>query len=108
MYMDDYHDNYVRPRTKEELEELVAPLFLYNEKDARWIKMYDNIQKCIEIFGYLNVSLYHNDYMKYGDHIEPFLHGFWVNLQEAEYNEGCIDFEGHSITIENGFMFIQH
>jgi hypothetical protein len=108
MWMDDYHDNYVRPETMEEFEELVGPLFLYNKHDKRWLKMYENILKCIEIFGLMNVSIYHNDYMKYGDHLEPFLHGFWVNLQEGEYNEGYIDLEGHSITIEDGFMFIKH
>jgi len=108
VWIDDYHDNFVRADTMEELDELVAPLFLYKKKDERWLKMYNNIKKCIEMFGINNVSFYHNDYMKYGDHLEEFLNGFWVNLREAEYNDGYIDFENHSMVIENGFLFITH
>jgi len=108
MRIDDYHDNYVRAETIEELEELIAPLFLYNKEDKRWLKMHENILKCIEMFGILNISLYYNNYMKYGDHLEEFLTGFWINLRESDYNDGCIDFENHQIEIENGFMFIGH
>jgi hypothetical protein len=108
MWTDDYHNNFVRPDNKEELEELVGPLFLYKENDKTWEKMYSDILQCIEIFGYGNVSLYHNDYMKYGDHLEPFLYGFWVNLQDGKYNEGSIEFENATILIENGFMFVHN
>ena len=108
MWTDDYHDDYVRPENMEELDELVAPLFQLLIKKERWLKMYENIKKCIEIFGFMNVSIYYHDDMKHGDRLEMFLHGFWVNLREAEFNDGTIDFEGHEILIEDGFMFIRH
>jgi len=69
--------------------------------------MYSNLLKSIELFGIRNISLYSNDYMKYGDGIEEFMNGFWVNLREAEYNEGYISFENTMIEIENGYMFIR-
>jgi len=108
MWTDDYHDHFVRPANKKELDEIIAPLNLYKKNDKRWKEMYSDIKKCIKMFGYMNVSLYYDDYMKYGDHIEEFLCGFWVNLREAEYNEDSIEFKNASITIENGFMFIRH
>ena len=108
IWTDDYHDNYVKPDNKEDLEELVAPLFLYKKDDKNWQKMYNDILKCCEIFGYSNVSLYHNDYMKYGDHLEPFLSGFWINLRDGKYNDGTIEFENATILIEDGFMWVQH
>jgi len=46
--------------------------------------MHSIIKKCVKIFGYMNVSFFHDDYMKYGDHIDEFLVGFWVNLKEAD------------------------
>jgi hypothetical protein len=108
MWTDDYHNNYVRCENLEELEEHCAPLFLYNKEDKRWIKMWSDIQEFCEYFGYLNISLYNNDYMKYGDGIEEFLSGFWVNLKDAEYpdDDSCIMFERAYFRFENGFMFV--
>jgi hypothetical protein len=107
IWMDDYHDHYVVPSNQEELEEIIEPLLLLKKGEKRWEDMYATIQKCIEIFGY-HISLYFDEYMKYGDHIEDFLYGFWVNLREAEYNEeGSIEFENTTVFIENGFMLIR-
>jgi len=109
MWTDDYHDHFVRPENEEEFEEIIAPLNLYKKKDKKWGVMYSDIKKCIEMFGYMNVSLYYDDYMKYGDRIEEFLYsGFWVNIREAEYNDGNIEFENATILFENGFMNIRH
>jgi len=109
MWTDDYHDHFVRPENEEELKEIIAPLNLYKKDNKNWIIMYSDIKKCIEMFGYMNVSLYFNEYMKYGDHLEEFLYGgFWVNLREAEYNDGSIEFENATILFENGFMLIRH
>jgi len=110
MRTDDYHDNFLRPENEEDLQELIGYVtFYYGKKDEKWQTMYSDIKKCIEMFGYVNVSLYFNEYMKYGDHIEEFLAGFWVNLREADYTEeGCLEFENTNITIENGFMYIQN
>lgn len=107
LWMDDYHDNYIKPSNQEELDELIAPLILFNKGTKRWEAMYATILKCVEIFGYENISLYHTDYMRYGDHLETFLDGFWVNLREAEYNEGYMELEDCTITFEDGFMFIR-
>jgi hypothetical protein len=74
MWADDYHDDFVRPDNKKELEELIAPLNFFMKNDKVWKKMGANINKCVKMFGYTNVSLYHNDYMKYGDHLEHFLY----------------------------------
>jgi hypothetical protein len=61
------------------------------------------------MFGCINVSLYHDDYMKYGDRIEEFLYsGFRVNLREAEFNDGSIEFENATMLFENRFMNIRH
>jgi len=107
MWTDDYHNHYVRPETMEELEELIAPLILYKKGVDRWENMYRNILNCVEVFGFMNISLYQNDYLKYGDGIEEFLHGFWLNLREADYNEGSVELENTTVTIEDGFMFVR-
>jgi hypothetical protein len=108
MWADDYHDHFVRPENKKEFDELVAPLQLYNKDDKRWKKMYSIIKKCVKMFGYMNVSLYYDDYMKYGDHIHEFLCGFWVNLREANFSEEeHLILENTTIEFENGFMFIR-
>jgi len=109
MWIDDDHDHFVRPKNEKEFEEIIAPLILYKKNNKKWEVMYSDIKKCIEMFGYMNVSLYFDEYMKYGDHIEEFLYsGFWVNLRDAEYNEGSIYFENATILFENGFMNIRH
>jgi len=108
IWTDDYHDHYIYCETIEELEEFCSPLFLYNKEDEHWKKMWSLLQECTEMFGCKNISVYSNDYMKYGDGIEEFLMGFWVNLKEADYNdEGSLDLDGHSVFIENGFMYIR-
>ena len=108
MYTDDYHDNYFRPENQEELDEMLAPLILFNKGQERWEHMHADILKCVELFGYRNNSLLQTQTMKYGDNIEWSLSGFWVNLKEAEYNDGRIEFENADITIENGFMFFSN
>ena len=108
MWVDDYHDNYFRPENQEELDEMLEPLMLLKKGNDRWERMHSSLLKCVEMFGYLNVSIMHTDTMKYGDRLDEFLAGFWVNLKEAEYNDGNIEFENADITIENGFMFIRH
>ena len=108
MWCDDYHDNYVKPDNKKELEELIAPLILFRKEDKTWKKMHKVIKQCAKIFGYKNISLYHTDYQKYGDHLDTFLAGFWVNLRDAEYNEGSIEFDENTILIEDGFMWVGH
>jgi len=109
MWTDDDHDHFLRPENDEDLDKIIAPLNLYKKNDKHWKTMYSDIKKCIEMFGYMNVSLYFDEYMKYGDHIEEFLYGgFWVNLREAEYNDGSIEFENATILFENGFMLIRH
>jgi len=107
MWIDDYHDHYVRCENLEELEEFCEPLFIHKKNDKRWKRMRSNVLKCAEIFGYLNISLFSNDDMKYGNGIEEFLSGFWVNLKDADFNEGYLEIEETTITIENGFMFIR-
>jgi hypothetical protein len=109
MYTDDYHDNFLRPENEKDLEEIIGYVNIFYGKNEKWQVMYSDIKKCIEMFGYMNVSLYFNEYMKYGDHIEEFLSGFWVNLREADYkDEGFIEFENAYIMIENGFMYVQN
>ena len=108
MRTDDYHDHYFCPENQEELDEMIAPLILFNKGQERWERMYKDILKCVEMFGYRNISLLQTQTMKYGDNIEWFLSGFWINLKNAEYNDGYIEFENADITIENGFMFIRN
>jgi len=110
MKIDDYHDHFLCPENKKELEELTGWVTFYNgKKDKKWLAMYRDIKKCIEMFGYGNISLYHNEYMKYGDGIEEIQNGFWVNLRDANYNdEGYLEFDNASIMIENGFMYIRN
>jgi hypothetical protein len=60
------------------------------------------------MFGCKNISVYSNDSMMYGDGIEEFLMGFWVNLKEADYNdESSLELDNCSVLFENGFMFLR-
>jgi hypothetical protein len=108
MWTDDYHDHFVRCETLDELEEHCAPLFLYRKEDKQWIKMWSLLQECVKMFGCINVSVYSNDYMKYGDGIEEFLFGFWVNLKEAVFTDDCsLELVKSTILFEDGFMFVR-
>jgi hypothetical protein len=106
MRADDDHNNYVRCENLDDLENHCGPLVLYNKEDKRWIKMRSLIQECCEYFGYLNVSIYNNDYMKYGDGIDEFLSGFWINLKDADYpdDDSSVNFGNAQVFIENGYM----
>jgi len=110
MWLDDNHDNYVNPENQEDLDELLntVSIFIFGNKKNSYERMCNDIRKCVEIFGYMNVSIYFDERMKNGDHIEEFLNGFWVNLRDGEYNDGSIEFEDATILIENGFMWVQH
>jgi hypothetical protein len=108
IYIDDYHDHYIRCETIKELKEFCSPLFLHKKNDKHWKKMWSLLQKCAKMFGCKNISVYSNDYMKYGDGIKEFLMGFWVNLKEADYNdEGSLDLDNCSVFFENGFMYLR-
>lgn len=108
MLTDDYHEHFLRPENEGEFQELIQYVILYNENINKWHSMYNNIRNCSDMFGYKNISLYFNENMKWGDGIEEFQNGFWVNLREADYNnEGSFKFYNANIIIENGFMYIQ-
>ena len=112
MWQDDYHDNYVHPENEEELDELLNAVSIYLTAKNRgmWQKMCEDIRKCAEIFGYINISVYSKENsLELGGRVEEFLRGFWINLRDGEYNEGkSIYFENADIMIDNGFMFVQH
>jgi len=110
MLTDDYHDHFLRPENEEDLQELIGWVTFYNgENDPKSNTMLEDIKNCIKIFGYENVSIYHNDYMKYGDGIEEMLSGFWVDLRNVNYDdEGYLELTNADITFENGFLYIQN
>jgi len=110
MWADDYHDNYVKPDNEEELDELLNPIsiFIFGKNKEIYDRMCADIRKCIEIFGYGNVSIYNDEKMERGEHFDEFLNGFWINLRDGKYNDGTIEFENATILIEDGFMWVQH
>jgi hypothetical protein len=115
MWQDDDHQNYVRFETLDEFKELCgwvefyqAYTLLKNGKDA-WNARYNDIIKSIELFGSMNVSVHYDEYMKMGDGLDEFMSGFWINLKDAEYNDGCIKFEtAENIFIQDGYLGVSY
>jgi hypothetical protein len=88
MRQDDNHEHSVHCKTLEELEDICHCIDFYeaynrhqNGKEG-WEKHYEDILKSIELFGIMNVSLYFDEYQRYGDHLEELLLGFWINLKK--------------------------
>jgi hypothetical protein len=108
MLKDEDHEHYFRPENEGELQELIQFVSLYEVENEKWHQMYKNIRNCTDMFGYKNISLYFNENMKWGDGIEEFLNGFWINLREADYSNGePFEFYKAKIMVEKGFLFVQ-
>jgi hypothetical protein len=108
MLTDDYHDHYLRPENHGEFEELIQYVIIYIENNDICRSMYWNIRKCIDMFGFGKISLYSNENMKWGEGVDEFLKGFWLNINEADIkNKDPIEFYHANIIKENYFWFIQ-
>jgi hypothetical protein len=109
MWQDDDHENYVRCESLEELgKEYGQAIFVFYRERKDWKPFFSLIKQCWYLFGFLNISTYSNEYIKYGDNDYEFFRGIWVNLQEAKWNEGSIEFKNsHIDLIENGYAFIR-
>jgi hypothetical protein len=115
MWQDDDHQNYVRFETLDELKELCDWVEFYqaytNHRNGKegWSAHYQDILKSVELFGSMNVSVHYDEYMKMGDGLEAFMSGFYINLKNAEYNEGTIEFEtAESFYIEDGYLRVNY
>jgi hypothetical protein len=113
--MDDDHEHYIRCETLDELNELCGWLDVYSVANRHrngeegWKAHYEDLLKSVELFGILNISVYYNEYMNRSDGLEEFMLGFWINLKEAEYNEGSIYFDtAKHINIIDGYLWVDY